>query len=85
MVNARKWEVLSIGPEINPGSSVTSTGLGVTRGVMKTVLISVTPCDVKLKERKFLWTLQKERRPPLQGCWLIHECIAVDNAFTITL
>ncbi len=86
MVNAREYKVLSIGPEMNAGQgSVTSVGLGVTRGAMKTVLISVTPNNVDLKERRFLWTLQKERRPPRQGCWLVHECIAVENSFAMTL
>lgn len=86
MVNARKYEVLSIGPEMGAGQgSVTSVGLGVTRGAMKTVLTSVTPNDSNLKDRKFLWTLQKERRPPRQGCWLVHECIVVENSFSMTL
>jgi len=35
--------------------------------------------------RTFLWTLMKERRPPRQGHFLVHECIAVDNAFAHTL
>jgi len=35
--------------------------------------------------RKFLWTLQKERRPPRQGCWIIHEVLYVKNAFQQTL
>jgi hypothetical protein len=32
-----------------------------------------------------LWTLQQERRPPRQGCWLIHEVLYVKNAFELTL
>lgn len=76
MVDALDWKTLSVGPEINAGP---------TRGAMKTVLVSVTPKDTKLKERRFLWTLQKERRPPRQGFWLVHECIIVENAFSITL
>ena len=32
------------------------------------------------KERKFLWTLQRERRPPQEGCWLISSVLAVDRA-----
>jgi hypothetical protein len=35
--------------------------------------------------RRFLWTLQKERRPPRQDCWLIHEVLFVKNAFALTL
>ena len=80
MVNAREWKILRIGPEISSGQdSVTSTGLGVTRGAMKTILVSVLPRDPNLKERRFLWTMQKERRPPKQGCWLVHECISIEN------
>ena len=75
LINAREWKVLSIGPEINAG---------MTRGAMKTVLISVKPMNADFNERKFLWTLQKERRPPRQGFWLVHECIAVENAFGMT-
>lgn len=32
----------------------------------------------------FLWTLQKERRPPRQNCWLVHEVLFVKNAFELT-
>jgi hypothetical protein len=35
--------------------------------------------------RKFLWTLQQERRPPLQGCWMIHEVLYTKNAWQQTL
>ena len=35
---------------------------------------------VPVKERKFLWTLQRERRPPQAGCWLITSVLAVDRA-----
>jgi hypothetical protein len=34
-------------------------------------------------ERRFLWTLMKERRPPRQGYFLVHECIACDNAYAL--
>ena len=34
---------------------------------------------------RFLWTLQKERRPPRQDCWLIHEVLFVKNAYALTL
>lgn len=36
-------------------------------------------------KRRFLWTLQKERRPPRQDCWLIHEVLFVKNAYALTL
>jgi hypothetical protein len=75
MVHAREWKTLSIGPEISAGP---------TRGAMKTVLVSVEPRNTGLSERRFLWTLQRERRPPRQNCWLVHECIAVENAFEQT-
>lgn len=80
MVDCHEWEVLSVGSEI--------TGTN-TRGAMKTVLIKVVQTKVdgarELKDRKFLWTLMKERRPPRQGFWLVHECISVENAFAMTL
>lgn len=76
LVNNQEWKVLSVGPEI-AGTN--------TRGAMKTVLISVLPADEKIHEKKFLWTLIKERRPPRQGFWLVHECISVDNAYALTI
>jgi len=36
------------------------------------------------ERRQFLWTMQQERRPPRQGCWLIHEVMYVNNAFQLT-
>jgi hypothetical protein len=35
--------------------------------------------------RLFLWTLQQERRPPRQDCWLVHEVLYVNNAYLQTL
>lgn len=32
-------------------------------------------------KRRFLWTLQKEVRPPRQDCWLVHEVLFTKNAF----
>jgi hypothetical protein len=34
---------------------------------------------------RFLWTLQQERRPPLAGCWLVRQCLYVENAIYETL
>ena len=34
--------------------------------------------------RRFLRTLQKERRPPRQNCWLVHEVLFTKNAFEQT-
>jgi hypothetical protein len=31
-------------------------------------------------KRRFLWTLQKEIRPPRQDCWLVHEVLFTQNA-----
>mmetsp|Transcript_25338 Transcript_25338/g.29845 ORF Transcript_25338/g.29845 Transcript_25338/m.29845 type:complete len:254 (+) Transcript_25338:87-848(+) len=84
LINAVEWKTLSVGSEI-PGTP--------TRGAMKTILVTVQPREyggdgtgtLPLKERKFLWTMQRERRPPRSGCWLVHECIAVDKAFAQTL
>jgi hypothetical protein len=74
MVNAQSWSVKSTGPII-PGTQ--------TRGPMQTVLTEVIPA--KGRTREFLWTLQRERRPPRQDCWLIHECIFKDAAYQQTL
>lgn len=41
--------------------------------------------DSTSSSRKFLWTLQQERRPPLQGCWTIHEVLYTKNAWQQTL
>jgi len=74
MVNALEWQVLSTGPIIQ-GTP--------TRGAMQTVLVNVQP--QKGDARRFLWTLQQERRPPRQGCWLVWECLSVENAYSHTL
>jgi hypothetical protein len=37
------------------------------------------------ESRLFLWTLQQERRPPRQDCWLVHEVLYVENAYLQTL
>ena len=34
---------------------------------------------------RFLWTLQQERRPPLAGCWLVRQCLYMENAIFETL
>lgn len=73
MVDALEWHVVSTGPVIE-GTP--------TRGAMQTVLVEVQPQAGD--ERRFLWTLQQERRPPRQGCWLVWECLSVDYAFVQT-
>ena len=34
---------------------------------------------------RFLWTLQRECRPPLAGCWLVRQCLYVENAIYETV
>ena len=54
-----------------------------TRGALATTMVTVQ--TNRGQERKFLWTLQQQRRPPDQGCWLVHECLYVENAIEQTL
>ena len=76
LVNCRGWKLVSVGPVIE-GTP--------TRGAMQTVLIDVVADPTDDPPRQFLWTLQRERRPPRQGCFLVHECIYVRNAYDLTL
>ncbi len=80
MVGCAQWEVVNVGPEI-AGTP--------TRGAMQTILIDVVPRlaegGAQRNDRQFLWTIVKERRPPRQGHCLVHECVAVENAFAHTL
>lgn len=39
----------------------------------------------RTKAIRFLWTMQKERRPPRQNCWLVHEVLFVNNAHEQTV
>jgi len=54
-----------------------------TRGALATQLVEIETQDGRM--RKFLWTLQQQRRPPLQGCWLVRECLATERAYYQTL
>lgn len=54
-----------------------------TRGPMATQVVHVVGRDERRKS--FLWTLQQERRPPLQGSWLIWQCLAKDKAIYLTV
>jgi hypothetical protein len=88
--HCKSWQLVSVGPII-PGTP--------HRGSMQTVLIEVYNNRLASKEssnaalvsktapnnRRFLWTLQQERRPPLQGCWMIHEVLYTKNAWQQTL
>mmetsp|Transcript_20099 Transcript_20099/g.61920 ORF Transcript_20099/g.61920 Transcript_20099/m.61920 type:complete len:179 (-) Transcript_20099:3-539(-) len=53
-----------------------------TRGAMQTSMVTVV--NSRGQTRKFLWTMQQQRRPPRQGVWLVHECLNVDMAFAKT-
>lgn len=74
LVESTEWEIISVGPII-PGTN--------TRGDMQTILMECK--SQKEKPRQFLWTIQKERRPPRQNCWLVHECLFVKNAYQLTM
>ena len=78
LVKCADYEVLSMGPVIK-GTP--------TRGDMRTILMQAKQSTDKVEEypRRFLWTFQKERRPPLQNCWMIHEVIYTKNAFDLTV
>lgn len=80
LVRCSDWRIISVGPMIAGTPN---------RGAMQTVLMDAIQTTRAAKsdngERRFLWTLQQERRPPRQGCWLIHEVLYVKNAFELTL
>ena len=79
LVNCRSYEIVNVGPVI-AGTT--------TRGAMQTVLMDALQEGEGTEEkdaRRFLWTLQMERRPPRQDCWTIHEVIYVKNAFQLTI
>ena len=73
LLKSTQYEVVSVGPLI-AGSA--------TRGAMQTVLMEAQSDQ---GGRRFLWTFQKERRPPRQNCWMIHEVIYVKNAHMLTV
>lgn len=81
LVNCDEWNIISMGPVINATN---------TRGSMQTMLMEAVQhkmgdSSTTTEARKFLWTFQQERRPPRQGCWLVHEVIYEHNAFQLTL
>ena len=73
LLECTSYEIASVGNEI-PGSN--------TRGAMQTVLMDVQ--SPESRDKRFLWTLQRERRPPRQNCWLVHEVLFTDMAFQQT-
>lgn len=89
LVNCEKFEVEASTVQVIPGTQ--------TRGAMAKAIVAVTPCEAvvddehsvrgrigKPPDRKFLWTLQQERRPPRIGAWLLYQVLAVDQAFQET-
>ena len=79
LIKCADWEIVSIGPEI-PGTA--------TRGAMQTILINAKQAHTTKGDdgsRRFVWTLQKERRPPRQNCWVVHEVVYVNNAWALTI
>uniref|UniRef100_A0A7S4EGZ6 Uncharacterized protein n=1 Tax=Pseudo-nitzschia australis TaxID=44445 RepID=A0A7S4EGZ6_9STRA len=96
MVDCDRWEVLNVGAEI-PGTNTRGAMKTVLVHVVPARTNTSTRTNTNTgtdlgtglqqhqrKDRKFLWTFVKERRPPRQGHFLVHECIAVDNAFAHT-
>ena len=52
-----------------------------TRGAICKMVVHVRCRDARpLPSRKFLWTLQQERRPPQAGCWLISSVLPIDRS-----
>mmetsp|Transcript_20042 Transcript_20042/g.41923 ORF Transcript_20042/g.41923 Transcript_20042/m.41923 type:complete len:93 (+) Transcript_20042:2313-2591(+) len=54
---------------------------------MQTVLMDAYEShdsSVTRNNKRFLWTLQRERRPPRQGFWLIHEVVYTKNSRELT-
>lgn len=76
IVDAKAYTIHNIGPII-PKT--------LTRGDMQTILVEVHPANENLESRKYLWTMQRARRPPQAGCWLVYECLFVNNAYQQTL
>lgn len=74
LVKCTKYDIVNQGPLIE-GTN--------TRGAMQTFLMDIISPGSE-EPRRYLWTLQKERRPPRSGCWLVHECLYVKYAFQQT-
>jgi hypothetical protein len=52
----------------------------IARGEVEQASENIMAEPVGGGKRKFLWTLQKEVRPPRQDCWLVHEVLFTKNA-----
>ena len=73
LVKCTHYKIVNTGPMIEGTPN---------RGAMQTFLMDVE--SPGSEDRRYLWTLQKERRPPRSDCWLVHECLYVKNAFQLT-
>ena len=67
----------------SPASDSSVSPTGRTQEVSPAV--SASQDSQKIGNHQFLWTLQQERRPPLQGCWFIHEILYTKHSFSLTL
>lgn len=98
LIHCASWEILSVGPVIEgtPHRGDMQTVLMVARPESAGYDVDEGGKDEKLKAKKagdakkengrhFLWTLQKERRPPLKDCWMVHEVLFTKNAYLQTL
>ena len=79
MVDCDDFEILEDTVETNEGTP--------TRGSLTKMVVRVRNNDQPSKKgaRDYLWTLQQERRPPMTGCWLLWQVIAVDKAHELTV
>ena len=79
-----------------PSSTTASSSASSSRSAVKSMPFldddeATTQCNQQQMSqvedcgRPFLWTLQMERRPPLQGCWMVHEVLYTPNAYWQTL
>ena len=73
MVDCDDFEILEDTVETNEGTP--------TRGSLTKMVVRVRNDNRPSKKgaRDYLWTLQQERRPPMSGCWLLWQVIAVDG------
>lgn len=98
LINCQTYQILRVGPIINGTATrgAMQTVLMEARDAAATTSGDKKDYDKDDDDddddeeenhggRKFLWTLQKERRPPRQDCWIIHEVLYVKNAFQQTL
>lgn len=93
LIHCCSWEITSVGPII-PGTShrgsmqtVLMVARAAAAGKVTTNVAKSNKggADDSIDGRRFLWTLQQERRPPLQGCWMIHEVLYTKNSWQQTL